>query len=249
MFNEVMSGHSHWAGIKHRKGINDAKKAQIFTKHGKLISIAARDGGGNPETNFQLRLAMDRARRENMPKDKIENAIKRGTGELKGQAEIQEVMYEAYLPVRQAGDPGQVAMLIKTATDNKNRTFGEIRTILTKNGGKLVPEGSVGFLFKQVGEIIVENKNNSEELEMKAIEAGAEDISFSDNFLNIYTEVSALQKVKESLEKDSLQIESANLVYIPLQKTVLNNKDQSTYKKLLELLDDQEDVQEIFDNL
>jgi len=112
-----MSGHSHWAGIKHRKGINDAKRAKIFTKHGKLITIAARDGGGNSETNFQLRLAIDRARFENMPKENIDRAIKRGTGELKDQAEIQEVIYEGY-------GPGQVAMLIKTATDHKNRTLG-----------------------------------------------------------------------------------------------------------------------------
>jgi YebC/PmpR family DNA-binding regulatory protein len=237
-----MSGHSHWAGIKQRKGVNDAKKAQVFTKYGKLIAIAARDGGGKPESNFQLRLVMDRARRENMPKDKIENAIKRGTGELKGQAEIQEIIYEAY-------GPGQIAMLIKTATDNKNRTFGEIRSILTKNGGKMVSEGSVGFLFKQVGEIAIEIKNNSEELELKIIEAGAEDTEFSDGFLTVYTKMEDLQKVKENLEKEILQIENANLSYIPLQKITLDEKNKATYEKLLELLDDQEDVEMVYDNL
>lgn len=237
-----MSGHSHWAGIKHRKGINDAKKAQIFTKHGKLISIAAKAGGKNPETNFQLRLAMERARAENMPKDKIENAIKRGTGELKDQAEIQEIIYEGY-------GPGQIAMLIKTATDNKNRTFGEIRTILTKNGGKMVSEGSVSFLFKQVGEIILEAKNNPEEIEMKAIEAGAEDTEMIDGFLNIYTTVTALQKVKEYLEKENLSLESVGLSFIPLQKMTLDEKNQAAYEKLLELLDDQDDVEIIYDNL
>jgi len=137
-----MSGHSHWAGIKHRKGLNDAKRAKIFTKHGKLITIAARSGGGNPDTNFQLRLAIDRARAENMPKENIERSIKRGTGELKDGAEIQEVIYEAY-------GPGQVAMLIKTATDNKNRTLGELKVILAKVGGKMVPAGSVSYLFKR----------------------------------------------------------------------------------------------------
>jgi len=237
-----MSGHSHWAGIKQRKGVNDAKKAQVFTKYGKLIAIAARDGGGKPESNFQLRLVMDRARRENMPKDKIENAIKRGTGELKGQAEIQEIIYEAY-------GPGQVAMLIKTATDNKNRTFGEIRNILTKNGGKMVSEGSVGFLFKQIGEITIENKNNSEELELKIIEAGAEDTESTDGFLTVFTKMEDLQKVKENLEKENLEIENANLSYIPLQKITLDEKNKATYENLLELLDDQEDTQEIFDNL
>lgn len=237
-----MSGHSHWAGIKHRKGLNDAKKAQIFTKHGKLITIAAKTGGGKPESNFQLRLAIERARAENMPKDKIEKAIQRGTGELKGQAEIQEVIYEAY-------GPGQVAMIIKAATDNKNRTLGEIRTLLTKNGGKMVAEGAIGFLFRQVGEIVVEIKNNSDVLEMLAIEAGAEDTEITDKFLNIFTKVSDLQKVKEVLEKEGLRIENASLAYVPLQKTTLNEKSKEAYEKLLEILDDQEDVEIIYDNL
>lgn len=237
-----MSGHSHWAGIKHRKGINDAKKATIFTKHGKLISIAAKMGGSDPVMNFQLRLAIERARAENMPKDKIENAIKRGTGELKGQAEIQEALYEAF-------GPGQVAMLIKTATDNKNRTYGEIRMILSKNGGKIVPSGSVSFLFKQIGEISLEIKNNSEEIEMKAIEAGAEDTELNENILSIYTKAEELQKVKENLEKENLKIENASLIYSPLQKTTLDEKNKLSYEKLLELLDEQEDVEEIFDNL
>jgi YebC/PmpR family DNA-binding regulatory protein len=238
-----MSGHSHWAGIKHRKGVNDAKKAQIFTKHGKLISIAARDGGGGkPETNFQLRLAIERARMENMPKDKIERAIQRGTGELKGQAEIQEVMYEAY-------GPGQVAMLIKAATDNKNRALGDIRTLLTKNGGKMVAEGSVAFLFKKVGALDIEVNNNLEEVEMKAIEAGAEDTEFSENILTVYTAPENLQKTKEALEKNALIIKDLALSYIPLQKITLTEKDQLAYEKLLEILDEQEDVQEIYDNL
>ena len=186
-FMNFMSGHSHWAGIKHRKGINDAARAKIFTKHGKLITIAARSGDSNPDTNFQLRLAIERARAENMPKENIERSIKRGTGELKDGAEIQEVLYEAY-------GPGQVAMLIKTATDNKNRTLGELKTILTKTGGKMVPAGSVSYLFKRT-------------------------------------------------YKDS------ELVYEPTQKTELSSDDKLIYKKLLKMLDDQDDTQEIYDNL
>lgn len=240
-----MSGHSHWAGIKHRKGINDAKRGQIFTKHGKLISIAAKTGGGgDPDSNFQLRLAIERARAENMPKENIEKAIKRGTGEIKGQAEIQEIMYEGY-------GPGQVAMLIKTATDNKNRTLGEVRTILMKSGGKLVPEGSVSFLFNLVGslEIAIEDEKKVPEMEMKIIEAGADDIERLEKSFLATIKVNELQKVKDLLEKNGLKITDGGLIYLSPQKTQLNEKDQALYEKLLEELDNQEDVQEIFDNL
>lgn len=238
-----MSGHSHWAGIKHRKGINDAKRAKIFTKHGKLITIAAREGG-DPASNFKLRLAIDRARLDNMPKDNIDRAIKRGTGELKDGAEIEEITYEAY-------GPGQVAMLIKTATDKKNRTLGELKNILIKAGGKLVSAGSVSFLFKQVGNIsvAVPTGTDSSGVEMQAIEAGAEDTSYNDNVLTIYTQVENLQKVRENLEKNGIKIEGAGLVFVSAQKTALDAADQVDYEKLLEALDDQDDVQEIYDNL
>ncbi|MBU2028393.1 YebC/PmpR family DNA-binding transcriptional regulator [Patescibacteria group bacterium] len=242
-----MSGHSHWAGIKHRKGINDAKRGQIFTKHGKLISIAAKAGGGNPDDNFQLRLAIERARGENMPKENIEKAIKRGTGEIRGQAEIQEVIYESYFSI----GTNQVAMLIKTATDNKNRTLGEVRTILTKNGGKLVPEGSVSFLFNLVGnlEIEVEDETRVPKMEMKIIEAGADDIEQLEKNLLVITKVNELQKVKDLLEKNGLKIVNGGLIYISSQKIKLEEKEQESYEKLLEELDNQDDVQEIFDNL
>lgn len=178
-----MSGHSHWAGIKHQKGINDAKRGKVFTKHGKLITIAARSGGGSPDTNFQLRLAIDRARLDNMPKENIERAIKRGTGELKDQAEIQEIIYEAY-------GPGGIMMVIKTLTDNKNRTVSEIKAILGKFGGKLGGPGSVIWNF-----------------------------------------------------------ELSNLEYKPKNIIEADEKTREQYEKLLETLDDQDDVQEIFDNL
>lgn len=238
-----MSGHSHFAGIKHRKGINDAKRANIFTKLGRLVTIAARDGGGNPDFNFKLKMAIETARAANMPKDNIEKAIKRGTGELKDGAEIQEVIYEGY-------GPGQVAMLIKTATDNTNRAVGEIKTALTKNGGKMVPAGSVSFMFRQVGfiEITLENKNN-EELEMKAIEAGAEDMVFENESYIIYTKVESLKEVKENLEKNGLKVENFGLVYVPNQKTEISEKDKKDYEKLWEVLDNLDDVQEIYDNL
>ncbi len=238
-----MSGHSHFAGIKHRKGINDAKRAGIFTKLGRLVTIAARDGGGNPEFNFKLKMTIEQARAANMPKDNIEKAIRRGTGELKDGAEIQEITYEGY-------GPGQVAMLIKTATDNTNRAVGEIKTALTKNGGKMVPAGSVSFMFKQVGCIEVEiGDKNRDDLEMKAIDAGAEDIFFEDTSLYIYTKIEDLKVIKEELEKEDFQIGNAGLVYVPTQKTNISEKDKENYEKLLEVLDNLDDVQEIYDNL
>lgn len=238
-----MSGHSHWAGIKQKKAITDAKRAGIFTKIAQVITIAAKEAGANPETNFKLRLAMDQAQAANMPKDNVERAIKRGAGELKGEAEIQEVVYEAY-------GPGNVAMLIKTTTDNKNRTIGEIKNILTKAGGKMVPVGSVGFLFRQMGSIEVEiEKEKFLDLELKAIDAGAEDISYNEPVLTIYTKSEDLQKVKENLEKRGIAIVNAGLVFVPFQKITINEQSRTSYEKLLEKLDEHQDVQEIFDNL
>lgn len=238
-----MSGHSHWAGIKQKKAITDAKRASIFTKIAQVITIAAKEDGGNPETNFKLRLAIDQAQAANMPKDNVERAIKRGTGELKGEAEIQEVVYEAY-------GPGNVAMLIKTTTDNKNRTIGEIKNILTKAGGKMVPAGSVGFLFRQMGSIEVEvEKEKFLDLELKAIDAGAEDISYQESVLTIYTKPEDLQKVKENLERWGIVVSSAGLVFTAFQKIAIDEQSRSGYEKLLEKLDEHSDVQDIFDNL
>lgn len=238
-----MSGHSHWSGIKQKKGLNDAKRAIIFTKLGKNITIAAKEGGGNPSSNFKLRLVVEQAQTANMPKDKIERAIKRGTGELEDAAEIQEVIYEAY-------GPGNVAMLIKTTTDNKNRTVGEIKNIVTKSGGKMVPSGSVGFLFRQVGRIDIEtDTKNISDLELIAIDAGAEDTFFNKNILTVYTKSEELQKVKEGIEKESIKILNAGLIFAPIQKTTIDTNAKINYERLTENLEEHPDVQEIFDNL
>ena len=238
-----MSGHSHWAGIKQRKGVNDAKRASVFTKYGRLITIAAKQGGGNPDHNFSLRLAIDQARSVNMPKDTIERAIKKGTGELKDGAEIEEVIYEGF-------GPGNVAMLIKTATDNRNRTVSEIKSIFTKAGGKMAGEGSVKFMFRHVGcvDVAVGGKDPSE-VEMMAIEAGAEDTVCEKDIVSVYTKIEDLQKVKENLEEAGLQIEGAGLVYAPTQKIELGAEVKGAYENLWEKLDEHDDVQEIFDNL
>ncbi len=146
-----MSGHSKWSTIKHKKALTDAKRASAFTKLGKAIIVAAREGGGNPYTNFKLKLAMDQARAANMPKENIERAIKKGTGELKDQGEIEEIIYEAFLPLRQVGDSGGIMIIIKTLTDNRNRTVGGIKTVLGKFGGKLGGKGSVIWNFEVSG--------------------------------------------------------------------------------------------------
>ena len=222
----------------------------MFTKYGRLITIAAKQGGGNPDHNFSLRLAIDQARSVNMPKDTIERAIKKGTGELKDGAEIEEVIYEGYLPTGQAGGPGNVAMLVKAATDNRNRTFSEIKSLFTKGGGKLGSEGSVKFMFKQVGSLEISAEGKSlDEIEMAAIEAGAEDIISEGDLIIVYTAVADLQKVKENLEKTGMQASGAGLVYVPIQKTELDPSAKAAFENLWEKLDEHDDVQEIYDNL
>ncbi len=237
-----MSGHSHWAGIKHRKGLNDAKKGKIFTKHGKMITIASRDGGSNPEMNFSLRLAIDRAKVDNMPKENIERAIKRGTGELKGE-EIQEIIYEAM-------GPGNIMMIIKTATDNRNRTVSEVKSILTKAGGKMGEIGSVMWNFEKIGKITVKlNNTEPEEIELLAIESGANDTKLEDESLLIFTEIEKLKSIENILQEKGLEITDSSIVYLPKNTTSIDEKTQENYEKLLETLDDQDDVEEIFDNL
>lgn len=236
-----MSGHSHWAGIKHHKGLNDAKRAAVFTKYARLISIAARDGN-DPETNFKLRLAIDRARGVNMPKDNVERAIRAGAGELKEGTVIEEVLYEAY-------GPGHIALLIEGTTTNKNRAVSDIKTILTKNGGKFVSSGAVSFLFRRVGIIVFSSKQYSKEaIEAEAIEAGADDIRFENECILIITQPEDLQKIRRSFEIKQYTPESAELHYIPLQTIALTESEQSRYETLKELLEDHADVQNVWDN-
>lgn len=237
-----MSGHSKWSTIKHKKAANDAKRANIFTKLAKDVTIAARDGG-DPEMNFRLRMAIDKARSMNMPKDNIERAIKSGTGELKDGAQIEEALYEAY-------GPGQIAMLVKVATDNKNRTLGEVRTILNKNGGKPVEGGGVSWQFQQMGVIDVNlDSSEREDVEMMIINSGAEDYEFDDGNFVVRTKPADLQKVKESLEQSSLKIEGASLAFVPKDTLEVDDATREKYENLLEALDEQDDVVDVFDNM
>jgi YebC/PmpR family DNA-binding regulatory protein len=238
-----MSGHSHFAGIKHKKALQDAKRANVFTKVARIVTLAAKEGGGNPEMNFKLRLAIDQARSVNMPKDNIDRAIKRGTGELKDTAQIEEIVYEAMAP-------GNIALLVKTATDNKNRTVSELKAIFNKTNVKMVPAGSLKHLFKNIGVIYVNTiGKNADELELKAIEAGAADTIFQGELLQIYTEPKEFMKIKEALEKDGVEIDNASIIFHPLDPIEIDQHTKIDYEALLEKLDELDDVQEIFDNL
>ncbi len=238
-----MSGHSHWAGIRHHKGINDQKRAAVFTKLGRNIIVAASQGGGNPDTNFSLKLAIDQARTFNMPKDNIERAIKRGTGELKDAAKIEEIVYEAY-------GPGNVALLIETSTDSKNRTVSEVKNILTKTNGKFGSVGSVKFLFERVGTLAFSfSEEEKENLELLALDSGGTDFSFADEQFVVYTETDALQSVQSFFESHQHAPEQAVLGYRPLQTIELAKKDLEAYEKLREALEDHPDVQTVWDNL
>lgn len=237
-----MSGHSHWATTHRAKGVNDAKRAAIFTKAGRNIIIAAEHGGGNPDTNYLLKIAINEARSLNMPKDNIERAIKRGTGELKDAAKIEEFTYEAY-------GPGQVALIIEAATDNKNRTVSEVKSILTKGGGKFVPTGAVSFMFRRVGLITFSlEKYDAETLEMETLESGADDFFTVPGSFVVVTAIDKLQAAEEYFKGKNLSSENAELGYVPTQTAAVPEKDVEAFDKLMETLDDHPDVQKVWDN-
>lgn len=240
-----MSGHSKWHSIRHKKAIIDSKRAGTFTRLAKDITVAAREGG-DPEMNFRLRLAIDRAKAANMPKDNIERAIGRGTGENKDGVQIEEVIYEAY-------GPGQIAMLIKVLTDNKNRTISEIRNLLKKNNGKMAEGGGVAWQFEQRGflraKIDKDGGMTADEVELAIIESGAKDYQTEENDYLIYTLPADLKAVKENLEKQGLKVEEADLVFLAKNKIEVSDSERESYENLYEILDEHDDVAAIFDNL
>lgn len=243
-----MSGHSHAKTILHKKQITDAKRGKIFSKLARLISVAAREGGGDPATNSKLRLAIEEARSFNLPKDNIERAIKRGTGELAGEEKLEEVVFEAY-------GPGGIAIIIEGITDNKNRTLGEIKQILNQNNGKLAGEGSVKWLFERRSCLVVDSESQTEELkdkeklELEAIEAGAEDIYWHDNLLDVYTKPGDLEKIKKSLEAKEIKIDSSSLDWVAKEMIEVEEKEKESCQKLFEALDENDAVQDIYSNL
>ncbi len=238
-----MSGHSKWHSIKHKKAATDAKRGKIFTQHANLITIAARQGGGDPDMNPSLRLAIDNAKKANVPNNNIDRAIKRGTGELKGEAEISEMIYEGY-------GPNGIAVIVEGLTDNKNRTYTNVRTIFNKKRGNLGESGSVAWMFDRKGLITVNNEGlDREKLELAAIDAGAEDIRAEGNLIEIFTEPGQLTAVNEKLKSAGFEPESADVQLIP--KDTVKIEDESEAKKVLEFmeaLEDDEDVINVSSN-
>jgi len=239
-----MSGHSKWATIKRAKGAADAKRGAIFTKMANLIAIAAREKGGDPDTNFSLRMAIDKAKAVNVPKENIERAIKKGTGELGGGV-IEELIYEGI-------GPANSQFIVKVLTDNKNRSAATVRHAFTKYGGSF---GAVMWNFSQKGIIRIKaeeikNKNISlEELELELIDIGADDIVSEEEGVTIYTAIGDLQKVKNFLESKEIATDSAEIEYVSKDKINISEEDQQKISEFMEVLDDNEDVGDYYTNV
>lgn len=239
-----MAGHSKWKNIQARKNAQDSKRGKIFLKLGKEIYVAAKTGGGDPETNASLRLAVDKARTANMPKDNIERAIKKATG-TDDNVHYDEITYEGY-------GPCGVAVMVKVLTDNKNRSATDVRVAFNKNGGNLGESGCVSFMFKRKGLLIAEKSNvqmNEEEMMLEAIEAGAEDIEVHEESYEITTAPENFIEVREALSKLGLIFEMQELIMIPQTTTKLDGENLAKMMQLIETLEDNDDVQEVYHNL
>ncbi len=236
-----MSGHSKWASIKHKKGAADAKRGRLFTKLIREITVAAKAGGGNTDTNPGLRTAISRAQAANMPKDNIEKAIKKGTGELPG-VSYESHSFEGY-------GPGGVAMIVEVLTDNKNRTSAEIRNIFTKRGANMAGAGSVAWIFTAKGYILIDKKAVSEdELFSICIDAGAEDIKAGDKSFEVFCDPKDFEKVKAALEAKKIKWEAAELTKIPNSTVKVSGVDAKQLLSLIESLEDHDDVQKVYAN-
>ena len=243
-----MSGHSHAKTIAHQKSISDQKRGQIFSKMARLIAIAVRDGGPNVETNYRLKIALERAKNFNMPNDNIERAIKSASGGLEGKS-LNEFIFEAY-------GPGGIALLIEGITDNKNRVLLEIKQILSQRNGKLAQEGSVRWMFERKGVIVVlldnqpEQWKNKEALELRIIEAGAQNLIWRPgNFLEVHVPIDSIQSIKEDFEKEGIRTESSSADWVAKDEIPVEESDIKQVEKLLSDLDENNDVQDIYSNL
>ncbi len=236
-----MSGHSKWHNIRLRKGAQDAKRGNLFTKLAKEIIMAAKSGGGNPDNNLRLRLAIQKARENSMPQDNIKRSIQRGTGEVEG-AVFEEAVYEGY-------GPGGVAVLVDVATDNKNRTVANIRNIFNKNGGRMGESGSVSYRFRPIGIITVARAAAEEEAVFNAaIEAGAEDVRADEDNYEVITQPEDFGAVRQAIEAANIPIANAEYTMEPTDTVQLDSKDAALLLRLMDRLEDDEDVQNVHAN-
>ncbi len=241
-----MAGHSKWAQIKHQKGVADKKRAALFTRLSNAITIASREGGGDPDSNFKLRMAIDQAKSANMPKDNIERAIKRGTGQIEG-GQLDEIVYEAI-------GPGGVGIVIKTLTDNKNRTVATVKHILTKNSGSLAGQGAVLWQFEEKGVLRMDKKNiegkfsDVDEFTLYAIDEGADDVVDDDESIAIYTSKSDLENIKNSFTKKGIDIEYSAIEFVPKNKTDIDDSTKSKLEKMFEAFDEEPDINDYYHN-
>lgn len=235
-----MSGHSKWSTIKHKKAATDKKRGKIFTRLAKEITIAARESGGDIDFNPRLQLAVEKAKSNNMPKDNIERAIKRGTGELEG-GQLEEIMYEAY-------GPQGVGILIEVVTDNRNRAIADVRHMVNKNGGNMAESGSVAWQFTRKGYIAIENVDDNDELFLVAAEAGADDVEFSE-VAEIYAELDLFSNVQKALKDAGYTLSEANLIYDPNTPLELEEKEAIQVLKFIEAVEDVDDVQNVTSTL
>jgi YebC/PmpR family DNA-binding regulatory protein len=236
-----MSGHSKWSTIKRKKGAADAKRGKLFTKLIKELTIAAREGGGDPSGNPRLRLAVDNAKAANMPSDNIDRAIKKATGELEGTT-ISELTYEGY-------GPGGIAVLVEVATDNKNRTVAEVRHLFSKYGGNMGESGSVAWMFEKKGVISLPKQNKSEDEIMEIVlNAGAEDLQTEDEFFEIQTDVESFEPVRKALLDKNLELDNASLQWIAKNTVNTTGENAEKMMKLIEALEDCDDVQNVYSN-
>jgi YebC/PmpR family DNA-binding regulatory protein len=236
-----MSGHSKWSKIKHQKGVDDVKRGNLFTKLTREIIIAAKEGGGSPDTNFRLRLAVQKARDSNMPMDNIDRAIMKGTGSAEGGSLI-EMTLEGY-------GPSGVAIMVSALTDNRNRTVQEVRSSFTKHGGAMGESGCVSWMFKSRGVITINvEKDKAEELELTAIDAGAEDVQTQGGVMEVYTKPDTLEKIRAALELAKIKVESSELQMVPETMVTLDEKGATHALKLLDRLEELDDVQNVYSN-
>ncbi len=236
-----MSGHSKWSTIKHGKAVTDARRGKLFTKLAKEIIVAAREGGADPDANFRLRLAVQRAKDNNMPAANIERAINRATGADSDGARMEEVTYEGY-------GPGGAAILLQALTDNRNRTVSDVRSTFTKMGGNLAAAGAVAWQFEQKGVLVVEAAGDADELTLAAIDAGADDFETIDSTLHVYSSPESLEDLRRALAESGAEVRSAELTMVPKNTVPLDDKATKQALNLLDQLEELDDTQKIYSN-